>query len=258
MTLNDAFKQKSLVLDIETSPLLAYIWELGEQRVSLEQIHTEWFIMAWSAKWLNDPISKIIYRDTRKQKLGNDKSILKPLWELLNEADIVITQNGEKFDSRKINARFMLHGMTPPKPYLHLDTYKLVKKVAAFTSNKLAYLTNKFCKKHKKLPHGKFPGLTLWRECLKGNIKAWEEMKYYNIKDTLSTEELYNTIKAWAPESMPKMYPMTKDPDKCSTCGYFGKMKEGRDRIRKSGVYKQNSCPKCGSWQVLKKKKECK
>lgn len=248
-------QSRVLVLDIETSPLLAYIWELGDQTVALNQIHTDWHIMAWSAKWLGDPESKVVYYDQRNLKIGNDKPILKPLWDLLNDADIVITQNGEQFDSRKINARFMLHGMTPPKPYLHIDTYKLVKKVAAFTSNKLEYLTDKFCIKHKKVTHGNFPGLKLWIECLNGNKKAWDEMKYYNIKDILSTEELYLTVKAWSPEAMPKVYHLTDSADRCPTCGYFGKMRQGRDRIRKSGTYHQNSCPKCGAWQVIKKKK---
>lgn len=246
-------KSKALILDIETSPLLAYIWELGEQSIALNQIHTDWYIMAWSAKWLGDPANKTIYYDLRNHKKGDDKPILKPLWNLLNETDIVITQNGQKFDSRKINARFMLHGMTPPKPYQHIDTYRLVKHVADFTSNKLEYLTSKLCKDHKKVTHFKFPGLKLWIECLKGNLEAWDEMKFYNIKDVLSTEELYLKIKAWAPQSMPKLYPLTKGIDRCHTCGYTGQMREGRERISKGGVYTQNSCPKCGSWQVLKK-----
>ncbi len=245
-------QSKVLILDIETSPLLAYIWELGEQRVNLNQIKTDWYIMAWSAKWLNE--EGVIYYDLRTHKVGDDKAILKPLWDLLNQADIVITQNGQHFDSRKINARFIFHGMNPPKPYQHIDTYRLIKKVAAFTSSKLEYLTEKLCKTHKKITHGKFGGLSLWIECLKGNVDAWEEMKRYNIKDTLSTEELYLRVKAWAPQSMPKVYPMTQSIDTCQTCGYIGKMKLGRDRIKPTGIYIQNSCPKCGSWQTLKKK----
>ena len=248
------FKSKALVLDIETSPMLAYIWELGEQRVNLDQIHTEWHIMAWSAKWLGAPAKEIMYEEVRGRK--SDRPILKKLWKLLNEADIVITQNGIKFDSRKINARFLLHGMTPPKPYLHIDTYRLLKKVAEFTSHKLAYLTDKLCVKDKKVTHGEFPGLRLWIECLKGNPKAWKEMKFYNIKDVLSTEELYEKVKAWAPESMPRLYPMTKERGTCSTCGYKGSMREGKPRVRKSGVYTQDMCPKCGAWQIIKQTKK--
>jgi DNA polymerase elongation subunit (family B) len=249
-------KSKALIVDIETSPMLAYIWELGEQNVSLDKIHTDWHIMAWSAKWLGEPAKSIIYMDNRNAKKGDDKSILIPLWGLLNEADIVITQNGQHFDSRKINARFISHGITPPKPYLHIDTYRLVKRVAAFTSNKLEYLTDKLCSKHKKITHSKYPGLKLWIECLAGNVDAWNTMKQYNIKDVLSTEELYEKVKAWAPESMPKVYPMTKGGDSsCHTCGYKGSMIAGRDRIRKSGVYTQDKCPRCGSWQVAKAKR---
>ncbi len=246
-------KQSALVIDIETSPILGYFWELGTQYVGTDQIVKDWHIMSWAAKWEGDPDSKIIYRDVRNSK-GDDKPILKELWKLLDQADIVITQNGKKFDSRKINARFMIHRMPPPKPYTHIDTYRLVKQVAAHTSNKLEYLTNRLNSKHKKTAHRKYPGRSLWTECLKGNIEAWNEMKHYNIDDVLATEELYSNIKAWTTESMPKMYVLTDRSDTCSTCGYIGPMRKGKDRVRKSGVYTQNSCVKCGAWQVAKQK----
>ena len=236
---------KALVLDIETTPMLAYIWELGEQRVNLDQIHTDWQIMAWSAKWLSE--KRVHYYDTRNHK--SDKAILKELWKLLNEAQVVITQNGMKFDSRKINARFILHGMTPPSPYLHIDTYRLLKRVAEFTSHKLAYLTDKLCKSEKKTDHKLFPGFSLWIECLKGNKKAWDEMKKYNIADVLSTEELYLTVKAWAPEHMPRLFDMTDSSSQCGTCGYNGQMREGKLRKAKRYSYRQHMCPKCGAWQ---------
>src|SRR5690349_778926 len=99
--------------------MLVYVWQLKEQFVGVNQIHTDWHIMAWSAKWLEE--KKVSYYDMRNQKAGNDLLILKPLWKMLNEADIVITQNGKEFDAKKINARFMLNGMKPPKPYVHHD-----------------------------------------------------------------------------------------------------------------------------------------
>lgn len=244
-------KQKVLILDVETSPVIAYIWELGEQYVSLDQIHTDWQIMAWSAKWLEEPDNSIQYYDSRNSK--DDKAILKPLWELLNQADIVITQNGKKFDSKKINARLMLQGFPPPKPYRHIDTYLLVKQIAAHTSNRLEYLTAKFCKKHKKVSHKKFPGLKLWKECLKGNKEAWNEMKFYNIKDVLSTEELYLAIRAWAPESMPKVFDVTDKAAECGVCGHMGQMKVGAPRRAKTYSYRQNSCRKCGAWQTAER-----
>jgi uncharacterized protein YprB with RNaseH-like and TPR domain len=128
------------------------------------------------------------------------RKILRDLWKLLDEADIVITQNGKNFDTPKLNARFIEHGMKPPSPYKHLDTYQIARSAAKFTSNKLEYLTEKLCTKYKKLKHEKFPGFALWAECLKGNVAAWNEMRRYNKHDVLATEELYMKIRAWAPQ----------------------------------------------------------
>jgi uncharacterized protein YprB with RNaseH-like and TPR domain len=241
-----------LALDIETSLMKAYVFNTGEQFIGHSDIETDWHILSFGAKWVGDADSKLIYKDTQN---GDDRGILKVLWELLDKADIVLTQNGTKFDAKKINARFMVHGFPPPKPYVHFDTYKLTKKVASFTSHSLAYLTSKFCTKHKKTSHGEFPGKTLWIEYSKGNPKARKAMREYNIDDVLSLEELYLKIRAWAPDSMPKVFAMTVGSRECGTCGYEGPMREGRPRYSKKGVYKQHSCKSCGAWQPAEKMK---
>lgn len=240
-------KSRMLALDIETSPILAYVWGLRDQFITPGQISKDWYILAYGAKWVGE--KKVFYEDARNRRHGDDRALLGSLWKLMNEADIILTQNGEQFDAKKINARFMLNGFKPPKPYLHYDTLKLVRKVAGFSSNRLEYLTDKFCVKHKKTSHKKYPGLVLWLECLKGNKDAWNELKKYNIKDVLSTEELYTKIKAWAPESMPKLFELTDAEKECGTCGYVGAMVLGKPRRTKKYKYQQNSCPKCGSWQ---------
>lgn len=240
--------QRVLVLDIETSPLLVYVWNLKDQYVGLNQMVQDWHIMAWSAKWLGEPASSIRYYDQRHLKPGNDLPILKPLWRLLNKADIVLTQNGKAFDAKKINARFMLHGMKPPRPYKHLDTYLIAKKAASFTSHSLEYLSERFCTKYKKLSHAKFPGLSLWAECLKGNKKAWDEMRKYNIHDVLATEEFYGRIKAWAPDSAPTPFHIV--PSRCSICGARAQ-RRGKELVRKTFVRRiQCQSPSCGKWST--------
>lgn len=241
-------KQRVLVLDIETTPITAYVWGLRDQNISLNQIVKDWSVMAWGAKWLGE--KKVMYQDMRHAKhIENDREILLPLWNLLDEADIIITQNGQRFDGPKLNARFIMHGMKPPSPYKHLDTYRIVKRTTDFTSNKLEYLTDKLCTKYKKLHHQKFPGMSLWTECLKGNMKAWKEMQIYNTHDVLSTEELYNKIKAWAPETMPKPH-VHLDYKSCKVCGAV-------DSIRSNGIrlnYRRLMCSKCGRWSKEKVK----
>lgn len=233
-------KANVLVLDIETSPMLAYVWGLRDQNISLNHIKEDWQVLAWGAKWLDNP--DIMYDDKRNDK--NDTRILKKIWDLLNQADIVVTQNGKKFDSRKLNARFIQIGLTPPTPYKHHDTYLIVKQAADFTSNRLEYLTEKLNHKYKKSNHSNFPGMELWKECLAGNKKAWDEMKKYNIYDVLSTEELYKTIRPWSPKSAASVF---RSLGKCTMCGSSKLEKRGVE-ILKTITYQRLHCKDCGRW----------
>lgn len=242
---------KILVFDIETSPMEVYAWGLKDQNIGLSQIKTDWRVIAWAAKWLNEPKSTIKYMDQRSRSIANDRPLLEVIWDLLDMADIVITQNGRNFDSKKLNARFIEHGMTPPSPYQHLDTYQIVKKVAKFSSNKLEYLTERLCTKYKKLTHKSFPGMSLWTECLKGNKKAWDAMKRYNIHDVLSTEELYNKVKGWTPKNMPESHSAG-----CPRCGSFNWVRRGFN-LTKRGTFQRFQCQNCGGWMQGEKESEC-
>lgn len=239
---------KVLVLDVETSPIVAYVWSRKNINVALNQIKDDWAVIAWAAKWLDDSPSEVMYKDQRNAKnVKADKKLLQPLWKLLNQADIVLTQNGTSFDGPRLNARFILHGMKPPSPYRHLDTYRIARRVAQFTSNRLEYLTTHLCKKYKKLTHAKFPGMQLWKECLAGNKKAWDEMKTYNIHDVLATEELYHILKAWAPESMPKPYLIAESTQQCGVCGSANMVSNGLRSTNKK-TYRRLNCLSCGAW----------
>lgn len=184
-----------LLFDIETAPILGYVWRIWEQNVALNQIFQDWYVLSWAAKWLDE--DEVLYMDQRfAEDIENDKDILRPIWRLLDEADVVITHNGKAFDSKKLNARFILQGMKPPSSYRHIDTKVIATKYFAFTSNKLEYLTDKLCKT-KKLKHGKYPGFELWKACLAGDVKAWDCMREYNERDVLALEELYRKLSPW-------------------------------------------------------------
>ena len=242
---------KVLIFDIETAPMVAYVWGLKDQNIGLNQLKSDWHVLSWAAKWFGD--KRVMYMDQRgNSNVADDKAILQGIWKLLDEADIVITQYGTGFDAPKLNTRFIMHGMTPPSPYKHLDTYQIVSKVAKFTSNKLEYLTDKLCTKYKKLSHKKFPGFSLWTECLAGNKKAWNEMKRYNIHDVLSTEELYNKIKAWTPQASPAVF---RENGKCKVCGSNRLVKGGYERTLAT-LWQRLHCLNCGKWQRGEKIKE--
>ena len=234
-----------LIFDIETAPMLAYVWGLRDQNLGLNMIKNDWHVLSWSAKWLGDPPSEVMYEDTRDQKdISNDKKILKSIWKLLDEADITITQNGKRFDRKKLNARFIMHGMQPPSSYKQIDTLVIARKHFAFTSNKLAYMTDKLCTKYKKLSHGKFSGFSLWAECLKGNKKAWEEMEEYNRYDVLSLEELYHKLIPWDSSINFNLY--TENNDVSCKCGETRKKQSGF-YYTTTGKYQKHKCVNCGN-----------
>lgn len=189
---------KILVFDIETAPILAYVWGLWENNVGLNQIHTDWYVLSWAAKWLDDPASKIMCQSQRHaDDMEDDRDILQGIWDLLDAADIVVTQNGKAFDQKKLNARFIIHGMQPPASYKHIDTCVLAKRHFKFTSNKLDYMTKALSTRHTKSAHSKFSGFDLWKQCLLGNQDAWSEMEKYNKKDVLALQDLYKKLAPW-------------------------------------------------------------
>lgn len=244
-------RPKILIFDVETAPILGYVWGLWENNVALNQIKSDWHLLSWSAKWYENkkgelfgPHKKIMYQDQRgKKNVEDDKELLLGIWKLLDEADIVLTQNGKSFDEKKLNARFVLNGLEPPSSYRHIDTKVLAYKRFALTSNKLEYMTDKLCKKHKKLKHTKFFGFDMWKECLAGNLSAWKEMERYNKADVLSLEELYQILSAWDNSINFNVY---NDSDKivCS-CGSKEFQKRGFF-FTNNGKYQRFRCKSCG------------
>lgn len=235
---------KVLIFDIETAPIIAQVWDIWEQNVSLGQIKKDWHLLSWSAKWLHDSSSKIMYMDQRKAKnIEDDKELLKGIWKLLDEADIVITQNGKAFDHKKLNARFILNGFKPPSTYKHIDTKIIAKKHFAFTSNKLEYMSDKLCVKYKKLKHEKFSGFELWKECLAGNLEAWREMERYNKHDVLALEEVYKRLIPWDNSIDFNLY--TDGVENVCKCGSEDTVKNGWF-YTSSGKYQRYKCNDCG------------
>ena len=233
---------KILIFDIETAPMLGYVWSLWENTLGLNQVEQDWYILSWAAKWNHE--NEVMYMDQRNAKnIEDDKKLLQQIWKLLDEADIVVTQNGKKFDVKKLNARFILNGMQRPSQFKHIDTKILAGRHFAFTSNKLEYLTDKLCVKYKKLKHAKFSGFSLWKECLAGNSEAWQEMEEYNKYDVLSLEELYTKLIGWDGEINYNVY-RNNTEYRCN-CGSNQFTKHGF-LYTNTGKFQRYECKNCG------------
>jgi hypothetical protein len=233
---------KILFIDIETAPIEARVWGIGDQFITPDRIVKDWSILSYTAKWKDDP--KLIYQDNRARKDKRDDSKLLPnLWKLFDEADVVIGQNSKKFDVKKINTRLAMNGYSKPSGFNQSDTLLMSRKNFAFTSNSLAYLTSKLCKKFKKSSHKKFPGNALWDGCLAGNLEAWKEMETYNKIDVLATEELYNILRPWGDTSFNFNVYHEGEDNRCA-CGSTRFIKKGFETTLR-GKFQRYRCSEC-------------
>jgi hypothetical protein len=238
-------RPKVLIFDIETAPILGHVWGLWENNVALNQVVSDWHVLSWSAKWLDDPPNKLMYEDQRNAKdIKDDRRLLQGIWRLLDEADIVITQNGRHFDQKKLNARFVINKMQPPSSYKHIDTKQIASKHFGFTSTKLEYMTDKLCTKYKKLKHKEFPGHEMWVECLAGNRRAWVEMEKYNKHDVLALEELYHILVPWDNSINFNLY--HDGEEHVCRCGSTEFIRNGY-YYTSLGKYQRHKCKHCGA-----------
>lgn len=208
---------KILTADIETLPIEAYTWHLFDEPRILDRLAKDWAIFSCAAKWFGD--RNVQYANTQSAlAVDDDLELLKWVRELLDEADIVVGQNAQKFDMRKIRARMIHHGLRPFREPQIVDTLLMAKEVGAFTSNKLEYLST-LTGGVKKSAHTKYPGFKLWAGIIKDDPGAWAEVKKYNRDDVLATEEVYTMLRPWA-RRHPNVAQYYLDEEmRCPRCG---------------------------------------
>ena len=234
---------KILIVDIETAPMLAYLYGMYDQSIGVEQVVAHKYILSIACKWAHE--DTIYYTDQRNRlDLEDDKPILEWLMPFFEEANIVVGQNSERFDIRTINARIEYHQMKRYSDFRQQDTKKIAKKNFDLPSYSLAYMGEYFQLKNRKTTHTKFSGFSLWREIvLNKNQEAFAEMEVYNKQDVLTTEELWKRLVKWDDKVSYSVYSEDAMP-KCD-CGCLDLRKNGF-RWKNKGKYQRYSCFDCG------------
>lgn len=197
-----------LIIDIETRPALAYVWDVWNQNIGPRQIVEDKATISFAAKWRGE--SKCHFWSDHHD---GHEAMVQAAWDLLDQADIVVHYNGYKFDIPHLNQEFLLAGMAPPSGYYQLDLLKTIRTEFNFTSNKLDNIADKTLHA-RKVEH---EGFDLWRKCLSGDGDAWNRMRRYNVGDVKLTEQLFDEIHPWIKSvNLPKKYAInhTKIGDK--------------------------------------------
>lgn len=237
-------KVNTLIYDIETSPIIGYTWSIWQTNV-IEVLH-DWQVLSVAWKWFGDKKTQVLGQDDfpdYKPGVNNDFNVIKKIHELFDKADIVVAHNGDKFDQRKVTARMIVHGLTPPSPYKQVDTKKVAQRYANFTSNSLDFLTKRLDTDNKK---GDAGGFKTWTGCLAGDSSSWALMKKYNKQDITSLEDLYIRLRPWM-TNHPNMGRLQNKETVCPKCGSSNLQSRGY-RSTNSYRYRRFQCLACGGW----------
>jgi DNA polymerase elongation subunit (family B) len=234
---------KILLYDLETAPNTAFVW--GKWETNVLSYINEGYLLSFAYKWLGDKgVKSFALPDFKgyKRNKANDFKLVKVLYDLMNQADIVIAHNADGFDIKKSNARFLYYGLKPPVPFKSVDTLKVARKYFKLNSNSLDDL-GKYLGIGEKVKTG---GFDLWKGCINGDMKAWKKMIDYNKNDVALLEKVYLTLLPWI-KNHPNINIVDEVQKACPNCGSTKLQKRGIG-VNILTKHQRFQCMSCGHW----------
>lgn len=251
-----------LFLDIEKSrvKITADVWETDvkhrQTRITPENIDSDWFMLSWAACWMfGETFGEVVTPVEAKRR--DDKRISKLLFNLVRVADFVVTYNGNNFDLKKINWRFMYHHLLPVPHYASMDVMAHLKAISEPTSLGLDFIATQLGYGGKMENPPK-----LHERCESGEKEMLDHLLKYNKVDVDKTHDVYlHTRPYWKNHpSFGAFLDMYQEVDKsldvgrknhrCPRCmnGIISEEKFRKSRQTPKGYfYKIANCPHCGA-----------
>lgn len=164
------------------------------ERISHKMIKNPYFIICWSAVWVgtNKIYSACVTQDEAMQR--DDKNILAPLWDLMNDADIIAGHN-IKYDIKSAGARFIKGGFQAPDPSKIMDTLPMARKAWKLESYTLDYIC-----KYLGIAGKDKMGMEDWTGIQDtGDEKLLRKMMKYNRGDVRNGVKVLEILKGWTP-----------------------------------------------------------
>lgn len=242
---------KILYVDIENSPNVADVWGLWDQNVGLAQLRESSRIIGVGYRWASQKKTTFLsIYDKDTGEITDNTAMLQEMRGLYDEADIVVTYNGNSFDNKHLNAAWAMAGIDPPSPCISIDLYRVVKSNFKFPSNKLDYVASVLLGDNKVANTGHL----LWRQCLDSDVspdvrrKAWSLMARYCRKDVDLLPPLHAKLTPWLPESV-NVAVIGSEPlhNACPKCASTHVQSRGY-RYTRTRAYKQYLCMTCKGW----------
>lgn len=229
---------RTILWDLETSPLIVPVWGLWENNIDHTNILEETNILCVCWKELGRP--SIGSLSVSPDKPRDDKSLCREIRDILAQADVLVAHNGNDFDVKVLNARLLYHGLKPLPQIPLVDTKLVAKNKFRFTSNRLDYL-------------GAFLGLgrkkkttfKLWLDILNGKQGALNYMIRYCKQDVRLEEKVYLKLRPFMTNHPnQRLYSSMSD---CPICGKGPLTSQGY-RYTRTTKRQRFQCKACGGW----------
>ena len=238
-----------LIWDVERTTLdvldRVYDLRIKKSRHDPKQIVRDWNLLGAAWKTRDGPISCI---SVSPKDPFNDYEVVRRLHEVLSAADVLIGHNSDAFDLKTFNARAIFWGFTPIPPKVSIDTLKVAKKYFKFTSNKLSYIAQ-------------YLGVALkdespdWDLILAGDAEELANMREYNKKDVIVTEQVYQKLMGWH-HTHPQISDVKDiegaDVHVCPKCSSPRLQRRGTRRMASGKQLQQYQCNNCGGYHSRK------
>ncbi len=176
--------------------------------------------------------------------VNDDKPLLKAAYEIIKDADCIVTHNGKRFDEKFFKTRLEINKLPPlPLGMKHIDTCQISKKHLLTFNNKLDTLAKLFTKE-RKMQNG---GWDLWVRVRKREPKALITMKKYCIQDVVVLSKIFKRLIHYT-KVMPNhnLFSAGTRP-LCPNCGSTRIVARGYSLTR-TKTYHRMQCKDCFSW----------
>ncbi len=175
-----------LVIDIETRPMESRHWGLWNQNIGISQIQKPDGLLCFAAQFVGERRIHFV-----SQWDDGERGLARAAHRLLDEADVVLGWNSQKFDVPWLQRVLVESRLSQPSPFKQLDLMRAVKKQVRLPSYKLDFV-GQWLGVGRKIRTG---GYDLWDDVLAGDTKARNKMRRYNIQDTRLTGDVYAELR---------------------------------------------------------------
>lgn len=237
----DAEKKRNgriLVVDIERLPGLARVWEQKTRFVSINNFTRLPSLLCFAAKWYGEPQTKLEFHAA----WDDPEAMVQRAWEMYDEANIVVTYNGIRFDNKHLKSDWLLAGLPPPTPWKDVDLYAVNSRTFGFESKSLQHLCQRLGLDTKS---GHYDA-EMAEACMNGDAAAQKTMRRYNAGDVKITEQAYTALLPWITSHPHHIDGFGDDKARCHVCWSTDLWPNGF-KLAQQITYRLFRCQNCGA-----------